>query len=107
MAEAYEEAKLKGSSIYRIDAPLNVALKSLGRIISIQELARARTQVPLNHSLNISGSYTQEGFVYAKDAEPIIRRQSFLLEPKLAKKAVETNRSGKYFATENRELYDK
>lgn len=52
------------------------------------------------------GTWTTFGLEYAKDSLPLLRRNSRLLNPKLAKLAVEANRQGRYFSTETRQEYD-
>lgn len=52
------------------------------------------------------GTWTTFGFEYAKDSQPLLRRSSRLLDKKLAKLAVESNRNRKYFSTQTRQEYD-
>lgn len=113
MIKSYIEAKLKKETIYRADTQFDLALEALSSagiksLIPMRRLANARMQVDKTHSLNSDGSYTQEGFVYAKNAEPVIARISpLVVDRDLARQAVEANSAGNYFSTENRNLYDK
>ena len=114
MTEAYLEATLQeGKEIWRFDAPFDKALvalreKGVEQPTAMHELANARTQFGLDHSLNKNGSYCLHGFVYAKGVEPIIVRISPLVSDReLAEQAVEANRNGRYFATPTKELYDR
>ncbi len=107
MTQAYKEVQIGKGAIYRVDAPFDEALEVLGKnLISTWRLANARMQTDKANSLNTYGSYNGEGFVYAAKSEPLIVRASPLLDSKLARKAIEANRQGRYFTTEDRKLYD-
>lgn len=106
------EAVLRdGRKIKYVNAPFDAALSLIqqknGRLITSQELAKARMQFPREHSLNTNGSYTRAGYAYKKGELPIRAALSPLIENSdLAKLAVEANRSGRYFLIEDTKLYD-
>jgi len=120
MAIIHLEARLNdGNEIWRADAPFGEALAVLNRKeesenyqaievpISTSQLAIARMQFPTDHSLNQNGSYTRESFLYARNGFPLLDRDSPFQDADLARKAIEANRTGKYFITEDRTLYEK
>lgn len=112
MAKAVVEAQGKSGRILRVDAPFDEALQTLRQAgcrypISAEQLAKARMEKGKEHSLSTNGSYTRHGFIYLKGENPLIALNSPLLDLRLAKQATQANREGKYFSTENEEVYEK
>ncbi len=112
MTELYVEAEIEGlGNIVRVEASFDESLASLrdkeSNPISPRDLAYARMRVSKNHSLNKDGSYTASGFLYAKNANPLFALESPLLDSDLVGRAIKANRNGRYFSTENTELYEK
>ena len=111
MAPTYIEAQVEGlGNILRVDAPFDEALialqdKGVRHPTSTYELVDSRLQFPKSHSLNDNGSYNKEGFLYAKSQPGLLVLNSPLLDIKLARVATQFNREGRYFSTENTELY--
>jgi len=113
MAKTILEAQIKDIGyIFRADAPFDEALTQL-RIrgvrcpISARDLAYARIQEGRGNSLGNNGSYTKEGFLYLKNNPVLLALNSPLLSQRLAKKAVQANKNGSYFFTENEQAYEK
>ena len=117
MATAIVEAKLEAEieglgKIYRADAPFDIARQSLNseriNLIIPRDLAYARQKVSKSHSLNTNGSYTRAGFAYAKEEPVLLALNSPLSRNmRLARQATEANRQGKYFSTDDLEIYEK
>lgn len=106
------EAKVENlGNVYRIDAPFNRALTALRqngmrKPISNRDLAYARIQEGKESSVCTDGSYTSAGFVYFKDSNPIFVLNSPLLNARLAEKATQANREGRYFSTNDSRIYE-
>ena len=99
-------------------------VKGLGQVVeadsnfytNLQELEQAGASLisPRNEAYarlnsNIGknyGTWTTAGLEYVKGEKPILRLDSRLLNPELAKQAAEANRNGKYFSTENIKEYE-
>jgi len=52
------------------------------------------------------GTWTSAGFEYANKQPVLLRAQSHLLNPELARQAVEVNRAGKYFSSKDIKFYE-
>ena len=77
------------------------------RLISPRDEAYARLQTIGKDNIGEDdGTRTRAGFDYAKEQLPILRLNSRLLNPALAKKAVKSNRANAYFHTETTEEYE-
>jgi len=110
--EAKLEQEVKGIKVYRIDAPFDKSLRALRTVgakkpISPRDLAYARIESGKESSLTRDGSYTSAGFLYIAKERPLLTLDSPLNNATLARKAVEANRNGRYFSTENQALYEK
>ncbi len=103
------EEEVEGlGTVYRTKVPFDQSLESLRKFgienpISSRDLAYARIQKPIS-SLEW-GSYTREGFLYRKNEPVLLALDSPLLNIKLARQAVKSNRNGDYFST-NKEIYE-
>ena len=112
MTKAYKEAEIKEfGKIYKTDAPFDQALKALKemgipRLITTRDLAYTRIKRGKNSSLCKEGSYTRHGLEYAAQKPVLLNRTSSLLNLKLARKAVESNKDHQYFSTYLK-LYEK
>jgi len=72
-------------------------------LISPRDEAYAR----LNSNIGKTyGTFTTAGLEYVKGEKPILRLDSRLLNPELAKQAAEANRNGIYFSTKNTKEYE-
>ena len=113
MAKAVLEAEVEGvGKILGVDAPFDEALASLKTEgvkypISARDLAYSRIQKGKRSSLSTNGSYTKEGFLYAKDSPVLVSLASPLLNLGLAREATQANRNGSYFSTQDIQIYDK
>ena len=112
MVKPIVEATAKQGRILRVDAPFDEAVTALRQAgcrypISVSDLARARIEKGQSHSLSQNGSYTREGVLYFQDAHPILALNSPLLDLRLAKQAVQANREGRYFSTQDGKMYEK
>ena len=77
------------------------------RLISPRDEAYARLQTRGKEDIGKDcGTRTRAGFEHAKEQLPILRLNSRLLNPALAKKAVKSNRANAYFHTETTEEYE-
>ena len=108
---AKQEANVKGlGKIYEARVSFEAALKELRtqdirQPTSSRDLAYARIQEGKGSSLCSNGSYTNEGFEYAKGQSVLLKLKSRLSNQKLAKQAVEANRIRNYFSM-GREIYE-
>lgn len=112
MAKPSLEATTKQGKILRANALFDEALVSLRQAgcrypISVRDLAVARIEKGKKHSLSQNGSYTREGILYFQDAYPILALSSPLLNLKLVRQAIQANRDGRYFSTQDGEVYEK
>jgi hypothetical protein len=108
MPNITKEANVKGlgSIIYCGNAPFDESLSAVksegARIITLSELAYARTQNDKEHSLSQNGSYVKEGSLFIPNTEHkryLLRNSLVLKDPK---SAVEAHRNGKeYFLAGN------
>jgi len=112
MAKPIVEATAKQGRILRVDVPFDEAVTVLRQVgcrypISVKDLALARMEKGKSHSLSQNGSYIREGVLYFQDAQPILALNSPLLDLGLAKQAVQANREGRYFSTQDGKMYEK
>jgi hypothetical protein len=113
MAKSELETEVEGlGRILRVDAPFDEALEQLRLSevrypITAKDLAYSRMQKGKRSPLCSNGSYTREGFLYAKDSPVLLALASPLLNLNLAREATQANRDGKYFYTEDNQVYDK
>lgn len=111
MARTYVEATTRQGKILRVDAPFDEALTALRQAgcrypIPVKDLAAARMEKGKGHSLSQNGSYTREGVLYFQDTPPILALNSPLLDLRLASQAVQANREGRYFFTQDEAMYE-
>lgn len=111
MAEVKNEAKYDGKEIFVVYAPFDHALTALrnsgmGYPMRARDLADARIQLGKSSPVSKNGSYTREGFAYAKGEPTLLVLQSPLLRKDMAEQAVQTNRQRKYFSTSDLEVYE-
>ena len=89
------------------DKGLNLLKSNEARLISPRDEAYARLQTKGKENLGKEyGTWTTAGFEYIKGELPILRLNSRLLNPNLAKQAVEANRNGNYFSTDSTKEYE-
>ena len=112
MAKATHEAKVEGlGDIYEVSAPFDESMKALRvqgirQPITSRDLAYARREAGKRSSLCSYGSYTREGFEYAKDQPVLLKLKSRILTNQgIMKQAVEVNRNCNYFAM-GKEIYE-
>jgi len=75
-------------------------------LISPRDEAYARLQTRDAERIGRSqGTWTRAGFEYVKGELPVLVRESKLLDPELARQAVEANRQGRHFATNSLDQY--
>jgi hypothetical protein len=89
-----------GTMLY-VDAPFDQATEAIraggGNLASAYDVARARMDKGSTHSLSTYGSWVKEGFVYAPKQNPLLVRESPLVEARLARDATNAHRAGKDF----------
>ena len=89
------------------DAELKQLSQGNARLISPRDEAYARLQTRGKEKIGKSyGTWATAGFEYAKEQLPVLRLRSRLLNQRLAKKAVQENRQGRYFHTDSTEEYE-
>jgi len=100
MAKDYESKVKSIGIICKVDKPFDEALETIthagAKVITARDLAYARIQEGRDSSLCSNGSYVKEGLVYVPDKTLFIRN-SPLLNPELAGKAVQSHRNGSEF----------
>ncbi len=112
MGSAKCEAKFRKGEISTVYAPFDQALSELRSSgmrypITARDLADARIQLGSSNLVSRDGSFTREGFAYAKGEPVLLALQSPLLRKQLTEQAVQANRRGNYFLTSNLEVYEK
>ena len=78
------------------------------RLITPSQEMKARIKTAGKEDIGKSyGTWTTAGFDYVKEQLPLLRLNSRLLSPELAKQAVEANRNSKYFSTQSTKEYER
>jgi hypothetical protein len=86
---------------------LNQLKEDRASLISPRDEAYARLQTRGKENIGKEyGTWTTAGFEYIKGELPILRLNSRLLNPNLAKQAVEANINGNYFSTDSTKEYE-
>ena len=77
------------------------------RLITPSQEMKARIKTAGKEDIGKSyGTWTTTGFQSIKEELPLLRLNSRLLNPKLARQAVEANRDNKYFSTQSTKEYE-
>ena len=77
------------------------------KLITPSQEMKARIRTAGKENIGKSyGTWTTAGFDYAKAELPLLKLNSRLLNPELARQAVEANRSNKYFSTQSTKEYE-
>ena len=86
---------------------LNALRENFAKVISGRQEAIARMETAGTENIGRSyGTYLNSGFEYAKGQMPVLRLKSRLLDPKLARLAVEANKQSRYFSTGDTQFYE-
>jgi len=86
---------------------LNQLKENRASLISPRDEAYARLQTRGKENIGKEyGTWTTAGLEYVKGELPILRLNSRLLNPNLAKQAVEANRNSDYFSTDSTKEYE-
>ena len=106
-----ETEHIKGlGNIYTFEKPFDEALVLLkqknAKLISSRDFAYGRRIAGQDSNLSQYGSYTRESPIYSKDVSLLVL-DSPLQNIELAKQAVQANKSGNYFQSEDNELFKK
>jgi len=78
------------------------------KIIPLRQNAQLRIQEGPEAYISQNGNYVREGCIYHQGEDGILVPDSpFLTNSKMLQSAIEENRRGRYFSTQNKRLYEK